>query len=95
VRSEKLLIGVNATRGIQRRNNMKLREHRLAHRAQDSITNQEIIRARAVTAELKLNIKKAYELTHMQRNRLPALNVLCQNYVRIGRIDRLRPPLNA
>ena len=55
---------------------MKLREHRLAHRAQGSITNQEIVRARAVTAELKLNIKKAYELAHMQRNRLPALNVL-------------------
>jgi hypothetical protein len=29
--------------GIQE-NNMKLREHRLAHRAQGSITNQEIVR---------------------------------------------------
>jgi hypothetical protein len=71
VRSEKLLIGVNATRGIQRKNNMKLREHRLAHRAQGSITNQEIVRARAVTAELKLNIKKAYELTHMAEESPP------------------------
>jgi hypothetical protein len=47
---------------------MKLRDHRPAGQAQGSIVNEQIIRARAVTAELKLNIKKAHELTHTARN---------------------------
>ena len=46
---------------------MKLRDH-LAHQARVSIVNQEIVRARAVTAELKLNIEKANELVHTARN---------------------------
>jgi hypothetical protein len=37
-------------------NNMKLRDRRLTGQGQGSIAGQEIIRARAVTAELKLNI---------------------------------------
>ena len=47
---------------------MKLRDSPLAGQAQGSIVNQEIIRARAVTAELQLNIKKAHELVHTARN---------------------------
>ena len=47
---------------------MKPRDHRLMDQARGSIVNQETIRARAVTAELKLNIKKAHELIHTARN---------------------------
>jgi len=58
------LIGFNAT---SRRNIMKLRDH-LADQTRSSVVNQEIIRARAVTAELKSNIEKAHELMHTARN---------------------------
>jgi hypothetical protein len=46
---------------------MKLRDH-LPDQARDSIVNQETIRARALTAELKLNIEKAHKLIHTARN---------------------------
>ena len=44
---------------------MKLTDH-LVDQARGSVVNQEIIRARAVTAELKVNIKKANG-THAHR----------------------------
>jgi len=44
---------------------MNLRDRGLA---QSAITNQQIIRARAVIAELKSNIEKAHELRHTTRN---------------------------
>jgi hypothetical protein len=47
---------------------MKLRHQRMAGQDQGSIVNKQINRARAVTAELKLNIEKAHELRHTQRN---------------------------
>jgi len=46
---------------------MKSRDH-LADQGRGSIVNLEIIRARAVTAELKLNIEKAHKLIHTARN---------------------------
>ena len=46
---------------------MKLTDH-LVDQARGSVVNQEIIRVRAVTAELKVNIKKANELMHTARN---------------------------
>ena len=47
---------------------MKLRDTRLIVPAKASPINPEIVRARAVTAELQLNIKKAHELVHTARN---------------------------
>jgi len=43
-------------------------EHQLADQGRGSIVNLEIIRAGAVTAELKLNIEKAHKLIHTARN---------------------------
>jgi hypothetical protein len=40
---------------------MKIAIHAPSRRGQGSIVNQEVIRARAVTAELKSNIKKAHD----------------------------------
>jgi hypothetical protein len=63
---QKRILIINATRGIQEKNILKLRDHQAE--ARGSIVNQQIIRARAVTAELKLNIEKAHELRHTLRN---------------------------
>jgi len=47
---------------------MKLRDTRLIVPPAAFPINPEIVRARAVTAELQLNIKKAHELIHTARN---------------------------
>jgi len=47
---------------------MKLRDTPLIVPPKAFPINPEIIRARAVTAELQLNIKKAHELVHTARN---------------------------
>jgi len=57
---------------------MKPRNHRLVDQARGSVVNQEIIRARAVTAELKLNIKKANELMHTARNLITVRRIMLE-----------------
>ena len=47
---------------------MKLRDTSLIVPPKTFPINPEIVRARAVTAELQLNIKKAHELVHTARN---------------------------
>ena len=47
---------------------MKLRDTSLIVPPKTFPINPEIVRARAVTAELQLNIKRAYELVHTARN---------------------------
>ena len=47
---------------------MKLRDTRFIVPPKAFSINPEIVRARAVTAELQLNIKKAHELIHTARN---------------------------
>jgi hypothetical protein len=71
---------------------MKLRDHRLPHRAQGPITNQEVIRAIAVIAELKLNIKKAHELRHTARN-LMTIHRLMLEEIHRRRCRNLTKPL--
>jgi hypothetical protein len=60
---------------------MKLRDHPSVRHAQGSIVNQEIIRARAVTAEL--NIDKANELR--QQSNLLTVRRLVLEIHRAGR----------
>src|SRR5262249_24890730 len=57
---------------------MKLRDHRLAVQGDGSIVNQEIIRARALIADLKLNNKKAQELTHTARNLITVRRIMLE-----------------
>jgi hypothetical protein len=59
---------------------MNLRDNSLVRHAQGSIVNQEIIRARAVTAELKSNIKKAHELTHTTRNLITIRRLILEDF---------------
>jgi hypothetical protein len=57
---------------------MKIAIHAPSGRGQGSIVNQEVIRARAVTAELKSNIKKAHELRHTARNLITVHRLLLE-----------------
>ena len=57
---------------------MKPRDHRLVVQTQGPIVDRQIIRARAVTAELKSNIEKAHELGHTQRNLLTVSKLLLE-----------------
>jgi hypothetical protein len=62
---------------------MKLRDH-LSGQAQGSIANQEIIRGRAVTAELKSNIEKAHELRHTAKNLITIHRLMLEKFIDSG-----------
>jgi hypothetical protein len=61
---------VNVTRGFSWlwEEEMKLPERVLAGQREVSIINQEIIRAKSIIAEIRLNNQKARELRHTARN---------------------------
>jgi hypothetical protein len=61
---------------------MKLRDHRLTGQMKGSIVNREIIRARAIIAELKSNNQKAHELTHTLRNLLTVRRLVLKEFHR-------------
>jgi hypothetical protein len=61
---------------------MKLRDYRLTNQMEGSIANQEIIRARTIIAELKLNNRKAHELRHTLRNLLTVRRLVLEEFHR-------------
>jgi hypothetical protein len=61
---------------------MKLRDHRLTGQMEGSIVNREIIRARAIIAELKLNNQRAHELRHTLRNLLTVRRLVLEEFHR-------------
>jgi hypothetical protein len=61
---------------------MKLRDYRLTNQMEGSIANQEIIRARAIIAELKLNNQRAHELRHTLRNLLTVRRLVLEEFHR-------------
>jgi hypothetical protein len=48
------------------------------------IVNQEIVRTRAVTAELKLNIEKANELKHTASNLITVSRLMLEKFIGAG-----------
>jgi signal transduction histidine kinase len=61
---------------------MKLRDYPLVGQREGPILNQEIIRARAIIAELKLNTQRAHELTHTLRNLLTVRRLMLEEFHR-------------
>jgi hypothetical protein len=59
---------------------MKLRDNLLVRHAQGSIVHQQIIRARAITAELKSNIEKSHQLTHTARNLITISRLILEDF---------------
>ena len=57
---------------------MKLRDTRLIVPPKAFPINPEIVRARAVTAELKLNIEKAHKLMHTARNLITVRRIMLE-----------------
>ena len=57
---------------------MKLRDTSLIVPPKAFPLNPEIVRARAVTAELKLNIEKAHKLMHTARNLITVRRIMLE-----------------
>jgi hypothetical protein len=77
VRSEKILTGSKLLVAFKEKH-MKLRDHPPIRSPQGSILKEEIIRARAVSAKLQSNIKKAHELRHTARNLMTVHRLLLE-----------------